>query len=207
MSLMLRLAVVCLVGCGLAGGALGADVTQLFGPGDFLSPKVRTADFESAAFNLWPITFDATTRRFLAEDASGGVTTSGRWGLSAERIHLLPLRVVLAGDVREVGMYFGNDDYDAQFNAVLTAFDASGVSLGAVSVACNRNDWVDQFIGLRAASPIGRIELEYSRPAALGITVFVDDFMAGMTVPEPGVGVLVGALGVMWLVGIVSRKR
>lgn len=194
-----------LVGCAAFVAALltpsaarAVTLTPIFGPGDFTSSVTYSNDFESV-INTPQFTFEPTVQRDSAGIWTGGVTSSGEMGL-VENVGNEPLRVVMTAPVREVGLFFGNDDFGYQFDAKLEVFDVSNVSLGSRIVPANRNDWCDQYLGLRSDTPIKSIEISYQRPDAQVLSIFIDDLKVGI-VPEPaGIGlVIIGLAG--WCFG------
>lgn len=188
--------------------ASAALLTPIASPAGFASPTTYTNDFETA-INLPQFTFDATAELELATILSFGVTSSGVQGLK-EFDNLTnpngPLNVTFTAPVHEVGMFFGNDDFSFQFNAILEIFDAANISLGNVQVAVNRNDFVDQYIGVRSDTPIKYATISYQRSQAQQLAVFIDDFKIG-TIPEPTGAVLISAGILSLAAGIRSRRR
>lgn len=81
-------------------------------------------------------------------------------------------------------MYFGNDDFGLIFDAKLAVFDLMGLMLGSVVVTSNGNDYADQFIGLRSDTPFRLVSLSYARPDAGALSLYVDNFMVGITPPQ-----------------------
>jgi hypothetical protein len=183
--------------------ASAAMLTPLASPAGFTSPTTYSNDFESA-INMPQFTFDATAQLVLATIMSGGTTSSGVQGLR-EYVENGPLNVTFASPVHEIGMFFGNDDFGFQFNAVLEVFDAANASLGSVQVAANRNDHVDQFLGVRSDTPIKSAAIFYQRPQAQSLAVFVDDFRIGI-VPEPTGVVLIMASLLCLAAGFRSHR-
>ena len=179
--------------------ASASILTPIAGPNDFSSATTITNDFESA-INLPQFTFDATAELELALVLSGGVTSSGAQGLKEFNNQMNPngpLNVTFAVPVQEIGMFFGNDDFNFQFDAILEVFDAANASLGSVQVAANRNDHVDQFLGVRSDTPIKYAAVSYQRPQAQQLAVFIDDFKIGVgtaIVPEPTSAAVAGLL-------------
>jgi hypothetical protein len=172
--------------------ASAALLTPIASPAGFVSPTTYANDFETA-INLPQFTFDATAELELASILSRGVTSSGVQGLKEFDNRTNPngpLNVTFAAPVHEIGMFFGNDDFNFQFNAILEVFDAANVSLGNVQVAVNRNDFVDQYLGVRSDTPIQYAAISYQRTQAQQLAVYIDDFRIG-TVPEPTGAVLV----------------
>src|SRR5437867_1961755 len=75
----------------------------------------------------------------------------------------------------ELGAYFGNDQGPGSIDRVtLSVFDASGALIESVSVTPNDNTSVDQFIGLRTATPFVRARFDYVEPSNF-LSVVLDD--------------------------------
>ena len=196
----------CLVACFLTQGTSSSDVnaaviTQLFSPGAMTSPTLLN-DFESVKDNTH-VTFNATATLITALAATEGVTPSGLRGLSEEDDNE-PLTAMLASTAREVGVWFGNDDFGLSFDAVLEVL-AGGSSLGSVSLPSNANDYADQFIALRSDMAFDEVRIGYERPAARGLSIYIDDFYVG--VPEPASCVtLIAGLPPLGVLGRARRK-
>ena len=144
--------------CAAAAGpfASASIILPILSPAGFVSPTTFTNDFETVV-NTPQFTFDSTAELDTADLLSGGVTSSGMQGLKEFQNQVNPngpLNVTFPVPVHEIGMFFGNDDFNFQFNAILEVFDAANVSLGNVQVPANVNDFVDQYIGLRSDTPI-----------------------------------------------------
>ncbi|MDX1430995.1 MAG: hypothetical protein R3286_00980 [Gammaproteobacteria bacterium] len=185
-----RLVLIATLGFALSLSSLPAravTITQLDSESAFLSTSVFSTDFETSVnSDLW--IFDSSASVTAASSAVRGMTPSGMKGLTEPRGRE-PLTAFLLVDAYEVGMYFGNDDFGSIFDAELTVFDALGTLLGSVVVESNGNDYADQFIGLRSLSPFRFVTLSYERPAAGGLSLYVDDFYLGITPPPlPGTG-------------------
>ncbi|MEJ6389758.1 VPLPA-CTERM sorting domain-containing protein [Gymnodinialimonas sp. 2307UL20-7] len=80
-------------------------------------------------------------------------------------------------------MFFGNDDFNYIFDAVLEVFDINNAPLGSVRVGANRNDFADQFIGLRSDTAIGYGAIHYSQPGARNLRITIDDLTIGADAP------------------------
>jgi len=82
----------------------------------------------------------------------------------------------------------------------LEVFDAGNNSLGSITVAANRNDFADQFIGLRSDTAFRFVNISYQRPNAQELSVYIDDFgRSDYTVPEPGTSLLLlSGLGIVF---------
>ena len=194
-------AVICtLLICESAGAA---TITRLESIDEFTSKSIITNDFEST-INTPEFRFDSTAFLAAASFSTGGVTSSGTRGLAENRGHD-PLVVFLPGGAFEVGMYFGNDDFNLIFDVTLGVFDSRGSYLGWVRVPSNGNDFADQFIGLRSDTEFNLVALFYERPQAQGLSLFIDDFTIGVgaTVAEPSASMLV----IAGLLGIFACRR
>jgi hypothetical protein len=196
---------------GAARSATAVGLTPLLGPGDFLFSPTTTVDFEDGIpdappLNTSQITFEPTTEVDFATSWTGGVTPSGLLGL-VETFNDEPMTFVFTVPVREVGMFFGNDEFafgGGHFNAILEVFDAANSSLGSVQVASNANDFADQYIGVRSDTAIKSAAISYQRPEADTFAVYIDDLKVGGLVPEPS-GLALAACGVLWLAAGVRR--
>ena len=184
-----------------ASHANAATITQLTAYGQ-LTPPVLLNNFEVSKNTAW-VTFDASATLDFASTWSGGVTPSGVQGL-VESAGNEPLTASLTADAFEVGLTFGNDDFGLAFNAILRVYDAGNVLLGTVTVAANRNDFADQFIGLRSDVGFRRVDISFQRPEAGNLTVYIDDFAVSnqTAIPEPVSLLLVGA----GLAGLARRR-
>lgn len=155
-------------------------------------------DFETAA-NSSAVVFDPTVTTGLAFQTSSGVTTSGARG-ALDAFANAPMEGGMTIPVSGLGFWFGNDDFGAIFNAVLSVYSGQTL-LGSVSVTSNGNDHVDQFIGLTSDSPFDRFIVTYERPQAGVLDVFIDDLYLS-PVPEPTGLALLGLGG-----GMLFRRR
>ncbi len=198
-------AVVGLLGAALLPTADGA-VIQIAAPGGFASATL-VETFEDGNPNSPGITFDNTAGIFQADLVTGNVTPSGNLGVG-ETADSEPLRIAFSDDRYEIGAWFGNDDFGLAFLAILEIFDAGNNSLGSVTVAANRNDFADQFIGLRSDTPFRFAEFRYQRPQAGDLLVYIDDLYLDpveVIVPEPGsIGLAMTGLGVAFA---LRRRR
>ena len=195
-----------------ARSASAATLTPILGPGGFLSPTTITNDFETGAPETAPantpqFTFEGTALLGTASSWTANTTSSGVQGL-VESIANEPMRIVFTTPVNEVGMFFGNDDFNLVFNANLELFDAGNASLGSVQVLSNANDFADQYIGVRSDTAAKSAAIYYDRPAAQQVSVYIDDLKVGL-VPEPsGVALAVwGVLGLAASAGILRTGR
>jgi hypothetical protein len=179
-------------------------VTQVFSPVQ-LSGSLVVEDFEDEVF-VPGVTFSSNSgvQRYTSGVASGGVTTSGIWGLSTI---ISPEPIVFefafSQPARSVGMFFGNDDTccASTFTAYLDVFGAPGL-LGTIGVEANMNDYVDQFLGVNSDTPITSVQLRYGSGFNVALYHFVDDFQFAV-VPEPA-----GMVAVAWIVaGALARHR
>lgn len=160
--------------------------------------------FESV-INSGPVTWDASVSRITASSAASSVTPSGQFGLW-DTTH--PMTASLSSKYNAVGMYVGNDDFNLQFNAIITVFDGL-TNLGSVQIAVNRNDFADQFIGLSSTMAFDSVQITYQRPEAQGLGVYIDDFRLGEaanSVPEPESLALLG-IGMLGLAAARRRKK
>jgi hypothetical protein len=174
----------------LAQSAGAATMSLISNPTGFNSPVTFTNNFETGApstppANLPPFTFEVSSQLGLASLWTASVTSSGAQGLvEPVKTTPLPLKFVFATPVREVGMFFGNDDFGRIFNARLELFDAANVSLGSVLVRSNGNDKADQYIGVRSSAAAKSASISYDQPNAQLLTVYIDDLKVGL-IPEP----------------------
>jgi hypothetical protein len=179
----------------LAHSARSATMTPIASPTGFNSSVTFTNDFEDGApsnppVNLEPFTFEPSSQLGSAFFWTDSVTSSGTQGLvEPADTTPLPLKFVFSSPVREVGMFFGNDDFFRVFNARLELFDAADVSLGSVTVRSNGNDQADQYIGARSSAAAKSATISYDQPNAQLLTVYVDDLKVGL-IPEPASGAL-----------------
>jgi hypothetical protein len=134
-----------------------ATMTPISSPSGFNSSITFANNFETGAggtppANSPPVAFEASSQLGLASLWTASVTSSGAQGL-VEPVKATPLalKFLFSSPVREVGMFFGNDDFGRIFNARLELFDAANVSLGSVIVRSNGNDQADQYIGVRSS--------------------------------------------------------
>ena len=186
-------------------GQSEAAIMQYDGFSDFYSVNQASNDFESVIDTTY-FNFDDTASLIHKDIATGGVTSSGDYGLVEYRSDE-PLTCILSQAAYEVGMFFGNVNWGA-FDAVLEVYDAGNALLGNVSVTANINDWADQFIGLSSDVAFNRVDIRYTRPGAEYLAVFIDDFTVGFDaapVPEPATMLLLGA-GLLGLVGLGRKK-
>jgi hypothetical protein len=184
--------------------ALGANaaVTQLGSPADIATSYLN--DFESVV-DAGPATFDSTAFRITAAAATDSVTPSGSYGL----FHYIdngPLNVQLSAKYNSVGFYVGNDDFGYAFDAILTVFDGE-TNLGTVTLAVNRNDYADQFLGLSSSLAFNRVQISYQRPEAHLLAVYIDDFRLGAPTPVPEPGTYALMLMGLAAMGAVARRR
>jgi hypothetical protein len=171
-------------------GVSGA-VTQLFNS----SGLVLENDFENSLISS-SVIFDSTVVTGLAFQSSGGVTTSGAGG-ALDTFANAPMEGTLTVPAIGIGFWFGNNDFGAIFQAVLSVY--SGASfLGSVTVTSNGNDYVDQFIGLSSDTAFDRFVVTYQRPQAGLLDVFIDDLHLA-SVPEPSSLAFFGASGFLLL--------
>lgn len=169
------LAIVTFLVCSPA--VVNGAVTQLFSSAGLLLEN----DFESSLVSS-AVVFDSTVVTGFAFESSSSVTTSGTRG-ARDASAVAPMEGTLTVPATAIGLWFGNDDFGAIFNAVLSVY--SGASfLGSVSVSSNGNDYVDQFIGLASDTAFDRFAIVYQRPEAGVLDVFIDDLHL-TTVPEP----------------------
>jgi hypothetical protein len=142
--------------------------------------------------------------RYTSGAASGGVTTSGLWGLSTSSApEPILFNFALGRPARSVGMFFGNDDptyATGGFTAYLDVYGTSGL-LGTIGVQANMNDFVDQFLGVNSASPITSLQLRYGSGFDVSLFHYIDDFQFSI-VPEPA-----GAVATGWILAAVLVFR
>jgi hypothetical protein len=161
-------------------------VTQVFSPAQ-LNGSLVVEDFEDEVF-VPGVTFSSNSGilRYTSDAASGGVTTSGIWGLSTNNSpEPIVFEFTLSQPAGSVGMFFGNDDTccASPFTAYLDVFGASGL-LGTIGVEANMNDYVDQFLGVNSDTPITSVQLRYGSGFDVTLYHYVDDFQFAV-VPEP----------------------
>jgi len=182
----------------ISGNAVSAVITQLAAPGAL----TLSNNFETSKNNA-DVTFNSTATIMTAAQATSNVTPSGDKGL-VDSVGNAPLIGTLSSATTSVGMWFGNDDFNLDFNAVLEIFDGSTL-LGSVSVLSNANDYADQFIGLSSDIAFDSFHIYYQRPNAQQLSVYIDDvYLASTSVPEPATLTLLG----LGLAGIgFSRKK
>ncbi|MGE3243875.1 MAG: hypothetical protein AB7G28_03285 [Pirellulales bacterium] len=101
------------------------------------------------------------------------------------------LNVLTTAPAQAIGAYFGNDQNNPDFKSIrLSAYGLAGELLGSVESAANNNIHVDQFIGLRSDSPIGRVRfqnLNATGGLAGGYSVVIDDLVFSSAAPNvPG---------------------
>jgi len=131
----------------------------------------------------------------------GGINPSGARGVFVDKP--LPLIGLLSAENYGVGMWFGNDDYNLEFDAILEVFAGSDL-LGEVRVAANRNDYADQFIGLSSDMAFDRFHLTYERPQAQRLGIWIDDlYLQRSPIPLPGTLFLV----ILSLIGLGTVRR
>lgn len=184
-------------------------ITPILDSSGFLSLTTITDNFEIGSPKTTPantsqFTFMSTSQLGLAALWTAGVTPSGVQGLS-EAIIDTPLRIIFNTPVNEVGMYFGNDDFNRVFNATLELFDAGDSSLGMVQVRSNGNDHADQFIGARSSVAAKSAAIYYQQPNAQSLSVYIDDLTVGV-VPEP-TGAALAVCGLLGLAAGTLRAR
>jgi hypothetical protein len=184
----------------VAASANSAVITQLFDP----ATLTLSNDFESTKDN-GDVTFEASAEVVLARLYADSVTPSGIKGL-ADTLGNAPLEGTLSSPSTAIGLWFGNDDFGYTFDAMLEVFFGGG-SLGSVTVAANRNDFADQFIGLSSDTAFDRFQITYQRPEAQELSVYVDDLYLGKagSIPLPATLALFG-LGLAGL-GWSRRKK
>jgi hypothetical protein len=178
---------------------VNAAITQLTSPAQINTAYLN--DFETG-INSGPAIFNHA-QIFNSSQASTYVTSSGIYGLGNYRTD--PIEALLSTPYTAVGLYFGNDDLGFDFYATLEVFSGA-YSLGSVAVAANKNDYVDQFIGLSSTTAFDRVTISYTTGEQL--YVFIDDFNLGSpsVVPVPAAAWLFGS-GLLGLIGIGKRKN
>lgn len=186
---------------GLASAA-NAAIMQLASPAQISTDYLYT--FETRVTS-GPVTFDATANREASWRWTHSLSPSGESGLVESRKNG-PLRATLSSKYNAVGLFFGNDDFNLVFDAILTVY-ASATKLGSVTVTSNGNDFADQFIGLSSTVAFDRVEINYQRPEANNLSIYIDDFRLGSptSVPEPASLALLG-IGLAGL-GVIRRKQ
>lgn len=167
--------------------ASAALITQLFSP-DLLTLS-NNFDTSFRASNA-DVTFAAP---YVVNSSASGVddvNPSGLRGVFVDKP--LPLVGELTAPNYAMGMWFGNDDYNMIFDAILEVFSGTQ-SLGIVEVVSNANDWADQFIGLSSNMAFDRFELTYQRPQAGNLGIWIDDLYlskSAVSVPVPATALL-----------------
>jgi hypothetical protein len=172
------------------------------------SGLLTVEDFEDDALTSG-VRFAAPSggERFPASSASGGVTSSGEFGLLPTRDAFIlgPINIAFVKPVFSAGMFFGNDDLccSTGFTAFLDAF-AGSTLVGTVGVRANMNDFVDQFIGFNSNTPISNVRIRYGSTNDVGLFTFIDDvtFSHVAATPEPSTLLLMMSAAVI----MVSRR-
>ncbi len=190
--------IICLFVC-LFASAANATIVQLADP----SGLSLSNNFENSVDNT-DATFSSTSQA-LASSFASSVTPSGIYGIS-NNSSIEPLVGNLSSPTTAMGIWFGNDDFNLTFDAILEVFNGA-TSLGSIRVQSNANDFADQFLGLSSTVAFDSFQVSYERPNAQGLYIYLDDLYLGESsapIPEPASLALLG----LGLAGIgFSRKR
>jgi hypothetical protein len=195
-----RLAALTALSLSFASVSGHAAVQIINSPDAFLADQV--IDFESGIPASGSVVFSATAELGQSSMWTDNVTPSGRYGI-VQAVTNGPLIASFSAPMSAVGFYFGNDDFGYSFDVILKAYQGSDL-VGSVSRSVNRNDYADQFLGLISDVSFTSVTIEYQRPAAQQLSVYVDDFRFAAAVPEPS-ALMLGAVGLALLA--VSKRR
>ena len=152
--------------------------------------SMTTLDFESGVVNGPNMTFESGSG--IISGSSIGPAHSGQYVLAESYPYTSgpDNLATFTNGVYQVGLWFGNDEAWANpFNATLRAYNSSDALIGSTSIAANRNDRHDQFLGLASDELIYKVVLDYGA-ASSQLWGSIDDFSyggdpIGVPVPAP----------------------